>query len=58
MKSVRQLTEAIVFGNEKFQQEMALAIGRRTWHGTSGIPPIIRIRSGKISILIVKIASK
>jgi len=45
-----------VFGNDKFQREMALAIGRRTWRGASGRPHAFGRRTRKTSILIAEVA--
>jgi putative transposase len=36
-----------VFGSEKFQREVALAIGRRTWRGIPGIPQKVHLEEGQ-----------
>jgi putative transposase len=50
-RSLNEIRQAInggyVFGNDKFQREMALAIGRRTWRGASGRPQKAHLEEGQ-----------
>ena len=48
LNEIRQaINGGYVFGNDKFQREMALAIGRRTWRGALGRPQKAHLEEGQ-----------
>jgi putative transposase len=48
LNEIRQAANGgYVLGSEKFQQEVALAIGRRTWRSVPGIPQKAHLEEGQ-----------